>query len=212
MREMTHSELAKHEAAHFVMHWATGHPAPHVDITPAIQREHQYTITMGLTFGCCTCPSPFEQILISLAGPIGEHWAHDNQWIITNEKVAISNFVQSSINDGNTPRTEDDGDWEGCLHMLARYGVDITTQKHLDNALLFFTGATRSILKLCEAQWREATEHLITHGRIGFNGKYPDQGEEAESFFSRWGGDYGEPPDAVQSVISSFRTSADALK
>lgn len=167
---------------------------------------------MGLTFGCYTRPSPFEQILISLSGPIGEHWGNDNHWIINNEKIAINNFIQSSINDGIAPHTADDGDWEDCLHMLAQHGVDITTQKQLANALLFFTGATRSILKLCEAQWREAAEHLVAHGRIGFDGKHPDQGEGAESFFCRWGGDYGEPPEAVQSAISSFRKSADELK
>ena len=90
-----------------------------------------------------------------------------------------------------------------------------------------FIDAVRAILNLCDVPWREATDYLVEHERIGFYGPnnprpsyipplpaafkdkpQPDNGEEAETFFCRWGGDYGEPPEEVRSCVEKFRAMA----
>ena len=102
------------------------------------------------------------------------------------------------------------------------WNVDPDTEQ-FKKRLSVYIDATRAILTLCEAQWQEVTEHLIKHGRIGFYGPHnprpahvpplpdrfknrpqPDNGEEAESFFFRWG-EWGEPPKEIQACVEKYR-------
>ncbi len=198
--------VAKHEAAHFVIAWATECPAYHVDITPAAHKvcsnDPNHEI-VGRTFGICGRPTPLEHILIDLAGPVADYWEQGNVRLREGEKVDIEHAL-SSIADSEW-LDQDDGDWDSCLRWMANYGIDVLDHKSLNDALSLFLDAVRATLKLCEKEWKEAAEYLAAHGRIGFDGEHPDSGEEAESFFFRWGEDWGVPPQNVRNEIDGLR-------
>ncbi len=207
----TKLEKARHEAAHFVIAWATGCPSSHVDITSAVQKvctNDPDQIIEGKTFGSCGTPTPFEAILNSLAGPVADYWEQNYTCLLKGEQDDIDRALASIAN--NERLDQDDGDWDSCLRSMVRYGIDVLDKEILSNALLLFFDAVRSTLNSCETEWQEATEYLVAHERIGFDGEHPDQGEGAEYFFCRWGGDYGEPPEAVKSCVEKFRVTIQA--
>lgn len=205
---MTLQQIARHEAAHFVISWATGCPSLHVDITQSGRRTCNDGEILGRTFGKVGHPTPFDHILDSLAGQVADHWESDGRDILEIEQEHIERIVKD-ISEGDY-LDQDDDDWNYCIRQMAFY-VDVLTPEQRNNALLLFMAAIRELLHLCEKQWKESTEHLIQHGQIGFDGNYPDQGEEAEMFFGNWGNDYGEPPETVRSCVARYRSALEAL-
>jgi hypothetical protein len=203
----SYEQIARHEAAHFVLAWAVGNPQPYVDITPAAQKlcdNNPNEIILGKTFGSAG-GSPFEHILSDLAGPVADYWAQGNDALLEGEKVFIEQALAAIAN--NECLDQDDGDWEHCLREMAEYGFDVLDHKSLNDALSLFLDAVRETLKLCEGEWQEATAYLVEHGRIGWNGGHWDSGEGSEEFFFRWGGDYGEPPQKARAEIDKLLAS-----
>ena len=189
-------DTARHEAAHFVVHWAIGFPAYQVDITPEGQREGE----LGITKGCPVAPTNVADILVSIAGPVADNWECDNFQLFENCKNEIGEAIKDYKNGNQYHSTH--SDWESCVHSLYLSGVDILDGKQLEDSLNWYIDAVRSILKQCNNQWNEATEHLVKYGRIGFDGEHPDQGQGAEYFFFRWGDDYGRPPKGIQNIAN----------
>ena len=211
--------MARHEAAHFVAAWAVECP------NPQVETARPRGPILAVTSGQVGRPTPFEHILITLSGPVADHWREDNARMLESERDIINGVVADCMN--GIPLDPDDGDWDGILRQMAEYGIDISDRKALNDALSMFIDAVRAILNLCDVPWREATEYLVEHERIGFYGPnnprpsyipplpaafkdkpQPDNGEEAETFFCRWGGDYGEPPEEVRSCVEKFRAMA----
>ena len=209
--ERTKQVLARHEAAHFVIAWATGCPSYYVDITSAAQKvcdNDPDVIITGRTFGSCGISSPFEGILIDLAGPVADYWEQDTPRLLKGEQDDIDRALASIA--GGEWLDPDDGDWDSGLRRMAEYGIDVLDKKILNAALSLFLDAVRSTLNSCETQWQEVTEHLVAHERIGFVDERLEQGDEAEDFFCRWEGDYGELPEAVKSCVEKFRVTIQA--
>ncbi len=227
--EPTKQKLARHEAAHFVVDWAVGQPKYPVDITSAAQKicgNNPNMMILGQTYGD-QGSSPFENILGLLAGPVADYWGHDNSYLLKGDKNIIDRTLSSIAE--RVPLDVDDGDWDACLRSMVHYGINVLDKKTLDVALPLFLDAVRSLLKLCEKEWQEATEHLVRYGGIGYYGAHnppppdmppvspdfkdrplPDSGEEASMFFTRWGDDWEEPPEAVKSCIEKSRATIQA--
>lgn len=200
-------DLARHEAAHFVVDWAIGCPSSKVDITPSAHKLcADGSEIIGVAVG--DCGSPFEYILSVLAGPMSDYWEHDDLEILELNKELIARFV-SELADGISMDV-DACDFDCCLHNLCYY-VDVLNPVRLKETLLLFLAAVRSILKSCESEWQEVAKHLEEHGRIGFDGEHWDGGEEAESFFLRWGADWGQPPESIRKYVAQFRAATDEL-
>ena len=228
MREPTKQELARHEAAHFVVAWAVACPAYRVDITPTarkIDADDPNSKQLGVTNGQCGDYSPFAEILTCIAGPVADLWESDGGQLLKSDEENVARVL--SLVAANMPPRSVSTDWYNCVLEMRRFGIDILDPNNFNEAISIFDDAVRCILKLCETPWREAAEHLVEHGRIGFYGPHhprpsevpplpaafkdrpqPDQGEEAETFFCRWGNDYGEPPEEVQSCVEKFRAMA----
>lgn len=200
-------ELARHEAAHFVMGWAVECPAYQVAIdSPQQNSEDHNVVKLGAASGQCQDYSPFAEVMVDLAGPVADHWEHDNTQMVKAEKSTIRNALPSIL-DGKLVRSDYyNTDWNNALRYLSHF-CDIQDNAKRTSTLLLFLDAVRSTLKLCEAEWSEATEYLIQHGRIGYDGEHPDQGQGAEYFFCRWGDDWGKPPEAVQKFMAEFASS-----
>lgn len=216
MSNMKETErTARHEAAHFVVSWAVDCPQRHVDITPAIQKnkedaygnEHR---TIGLTSGGDednTFGKIFEDMLATLAGPVSDYFGKDVSALLDGEKSHIDWVLKSFKDDidfDNTIREFDGSDWDQVCHFLFYY-VDVLDEKKRNDALSMLINGVRSILELCEKEWREATEYLLAHGRIGYDGNHPDCGEGADEFFCRWGDDWGKPPEKIAAHVDGFR-------
>ena len=209
--------LARHEAAHFVIGWAVDWLLSPVDIRPSVRsqcRNDPSRQILAKTYGA-EGASPFQHALIDLAGPVADNWGKRNAEILDAEKPKIDRALES-IKEGY-PLHLDDGDWDSALRQLIKQGFDVTVPTQAQSTLLVFIDAVRAILSLCESQWKEVTEYLIKHGRIGFSGQkingieISDQGEVASSFFSRWGEDGGDPPKAVSDCVEKYRFAVDAL-
>lgn len=202
----TKQELARHEAAHFVVAWATHRPDPYVDISSAVQDAGDGT--EGRTFGSIYNELiPFENILVSLAGPAADYWEQDISHLIKGNK----HHIDSTLEDIAEKLPLLDGtDWDGCLHGMKRYGINVLDSKTLNDALAIFIDAVRSLLNMCKTEWQETTDFLIEHERIGWNGEHFDYGEEAATFFARWGDDWGDPPEAVESCVEKWRAAIQA--
>ncbi|MBQ3747302.1 MAG: hypothetical protein II863_07810 [Kiritimatiellae bacterium] len=206
--EHTKQMLARHEAAHFVIAWATETPRPYVDITPAGQKvcnNDPTHVIMGRTFGSNIIPTPFNGILNDLAGPVADYWGQGIDCLLEGEKEDIERAL-ASIAEGEYIN-QDDGDWDSCFRNMAQLGVDVLDKVVLKDALPQYLDAVRSILNLCEKEWQEVTEHLVIHERIGWNGEHWDQGEDAERFFFKWDGNFGEPSEEVKSRIKEYCAS-----
>lgn len=202
--------LARHESAHFVTAWAADCPSYQVDITPAARRvcrDDESMMIMGQNYSTGGMPTPFDHILVAIAGPVADNWDGNDTLGMSRDEI---DRALKSIADG-APLDEDDGDWDEILRQLIWHGVDVTDEKSLLCAIELFDEAARAILRSCEKPWNEAMEYLIAHGRIGFDGDRPDQGEGASVFFERWGGDWGEPSEDVQSLIAKYRHEAEGL-
>ena len=226
--EYTKQDLARHEAAHFVAAWAVECPAYHIDITSTARKVSDDDPSMerlGVTYGQCGDYSPFAEVLSNLAGPVADHWENDTKQLLERDSKEISRSI-SLIGANMSPQSVSD-DWYNCILEMCRFGVDILDRNNFTSALSMFIDAVRAILNLCDVPWREATDYLVEHERIGFYGPnnprpddvpplpaafkdkpQPDNGEEAGKFFSRWGGDYGEPPEEVRSCVEKFRAMA----
>ena len=135
---------------------------------------------MGKTFGSCGTPTPFEAILIDLAGPVADYWGESNPCLLRGEKDDVDHALASIA--GCECLNQDDGDWDSCLRRMAEYGIDVLDKKKLSDMLPIFLDAVRSTLNLCETEWQEVTEYLAVHGKIGWDGEHWDAGEAAESF------------------------------
>ena len=137
--ERTKLELARHEAAHFVIAWATNCPCPYVDITPAVQKvcnNDPANVIMGKTFGSCGTPTPFEAILIDLAGPVADYWGESNPCLLRGEKDDVDRALASIA--GCECLSQDDGDWDSCLRRMAEYGIDVLDKRCSVTCFRFF--------------------------------------------------------------------------
>lgn len=209
---MTIETIARHEAAHFVVGWATGRPSLHVDITPSRQRicrNDPTTIIMAVNYPPVGRPLPFDQILTSLAGPVSDHWNEDNARLMDFELHWVQKAVQR-IKDG-VSLSGDDGDWDMALGQMMYFGVDPTDETRLKAGVAHFLDATRGVLIRCKEMWDDVYKTLLSHQRIGFNGAHPDQGEEAEGIFCKWGDEWGEPPRDVQDYVTKIRNDTDSI-
>lgn len=196
-------ETARHEAAHFVVHWALEIPAFHIDITQAVGKINPDIL--GITSGCSNSPTPFTDIIVSLAGPMADHWENGDADILKLDKDILDDIL-ATYQDGNCLHSHK-SDWESCIKSLVFMRIDILDPKQLNDALLLFLGAVRAILSQCKTQWDEVTEYLVEHGRIGFNGEHKDSGEGAEEFLFRWG-EWYQPPKEVKAVVARFHDAA----
>ncbi len=211
----TIKRTARHEAAHFVAGWAVDCRACYVDIPegPEACRYDQSRAKGGFTGDWCCDPDPFQRVVIGIAGIVADNSGKDANQLLEDEKDEINQAIECVIKGWAT----DHLDWEDLMEDLCSF-CDITDPTQLKQAITFFYDATRAILKLCEAQWQEVTEYLVKNRRIGFTGEFlngmaiKDQGEEAESFFARWGGDLDEPPAAVRDCVEEYRIAASALE
>ena len=211
----TIKRIARHEAAHFVSGWAVECRACHVDIPeePKACRYDQSRAKGGFTGGWSCDSDPFQRVIIGIAGIVADNWGKDVKQLLEDEKDEINQAIECVIKKLAT----DHFDWEDLMEDLCDF-CDITDPTQVKQVISVFYDATRDILKLCEAQWQEVTEYLVKNRRIGFTGEYlngiaiKDQGEEAESFFTRWGGDWGEPPAAIRDCVEKYRITASALE
>lgn len=203
--EPTKQELARHEAAHFVVAWATGEPDNYSDISSAGQKVCDGFIVAGRTFGRdLNLSLPFENILIGLAGPVADYWEQDNSHLLEGYKDDIDRTL-AAIAEKLPMQYEND--WDNCLYNMILYGINVLDGKTLNDALALFIDAVRSLLNLCKTEWQEATDYLVEHERIGWNGEHWDCGEESSTFFARWGDDWEQPPEAVKSCVEKFRAT-----
>ena len=206
----TKEELARHEAAHFVVAWAVDCPHAGADITPSIRRmcrDGEAEIT-GLAFSSAGYPSPFEHIIVALAGPIADYWGQDNSRIMDADKAWIDKALDS-ITEG-VPLDADGGDWDDALRQLIRLGYDVTVPVELKEGVNAFLDAARAILKSCEAQWQEAAERLTAHGRIACAPE-PDAWpplSEAELLTSNWATDDDPVPKQIRNCVDECRATA----
>jgi hypothetical protein len=202
---------ARHEAAHFVTAWAVDCPAYYVDITSSVRKECRTDSTMetvGANFGLYgSGDGPFEEAILTLAGPVADHWGQDNNQIWELCKDRIRNAIESL-----ECQYDDEGDWYEVFHCLLLQGIDVTDPAQARKALLMFLDAAKEILTLCQTQWQEVTEYLMSHGRIGFDGEHRDQGEEAETFFFRWGENWGESPKPIRDCVAKYRNAVKVLQ
>ncbi len=206
MIKRTKPQLARHEAAHFVMAWATGRPDPYCDISPDVKKAGDGT--EGRTFGTDRDESiPFENILTGLAGPVADYWEQDISHLLKGDKDDIDRTLAAIAE--KLPM-QYGSDWDNCLYSMRRYGIDVLDNKTREDALAIFNDAVRSLLNLCKAEWQEATDFLIEHERIGWDGKNFDNGQRAGRFFEKWGDDWGDPPEAVKSCVEKWRATIQA--
>ena len=194
------SNVARHEAAHFVVAWAVECPAMQVDTYPKGDCLGKNSCICGDSLG-------FESAVGSLAGTVSDNWGTGSDKMLEVEAEQVKRATED-IAGGYEYGHDYQEDWYSAMCCLAYMGVDVTDPTQVRDALLLLLDAVRAILKTCETQWQEVTEHLIAHRRIGFyeNGR-PDQGEEAESFFFRWSDNWGVPPDEIRACVEKFRTA-----
>ena len=200
LSQMELSRVARHEAAHFVVAWAVECPAIQVDTYPKGDE-------LGRNGGFYGDELGFEEAVISLAGPVSDNWDTGSDKILEVDADQVKHATEDVA--GVYEHGHDyQKDWYDAMRCLAYMGVDITDPAQVRDALLLLLDAVRAILKTCEPQWQEVTNHLIAHRRIGFyeNGR-PDQGEDAESFFFRWSDNWGVPPDEIRACVEKFRTA-----
>ena len=204
--------LARHEAAHFVMSWAIGCQASYVDVTPAAQgpSKNPNTKTLAYTsrvyeyggYDGYGIDDSFNTIIRFLAGPVADNWGKDGVDVLVREKAMFDDALDSVV--GNY---EDDGDWYVTLEELNEMGIDIKNPTKLKNAVLFFIKAVQEILKLCDKQWQELTEHLIKHGRIDLDKHWTESGNDWR-FVAYWDDEDGLPPKVVRDCINKYRLLA----
>lgn len=167
-------KTARHEAAHFVVAWVLECPDTCADITPEGQKPGN-----GGYSGGSETDGNFDKITSLLAGPVADCWGKTGAEIIEWE--------------GQWIHRETD-DWSRAIHTLAESGIDTENPTALNTALSWCLNATRSILTECQENWKEVEDCLVEHGRFGFRGKFPDQGEDAiNKFFAHWEDDDGIP-------------------
>ena len=224
--EPTKEEVARHEAAHLVVAWAVEYPMKRIDITPTARKtddnDPNYERLGYNDRDDCDGNPPFENLLIDLAGPVADCWGSDNPKILEDAKDLIDSYAEFYDKEKALPAGNHD--WDHAMECLAYLGCDIAIQAEREKWLNLFLDEVRAILKLCATQWQEVTEHLVIHGRIGFYGPHnprpsyvpplpavfknrpqPDEGEEAQNFFLRWGEDNDKPPKAIQECVARFR-------
>lgn len=209
----TIKSIARHEAAHFVTAWAVGCPASFADITPAARRPSKNSNNERVAYTSGFYPSSevglddysFNEILVSIAGPVADNWGQDGDRILENEKDKIDGALDSLV--GNY---EDDGDWYETLEELNKWRIDIKDPTKLKDALLWFIKALQEVLELCKTQWQELTEHLIKHGRINLNQGWWESGNDFR-FIASWDGEDGLPPKAIRDCVKKYRLAVGAL-
>lgn len=202
--------LALHEAAHFVVGWAVECFGGCIDIRPSCRRQCSNDPTqqiLGTTNGFDGAP-PFQRVLIALAGPVSDNWGKGNAEILDAEKPTIDRALES-IKEGY-PLHSDDGDWDIILRRLIHQGFDVTVPTQAHNTLLVFIATVQEILKLCDKQWQELTEHLIKHGRINLVEGWWESGNDWR-FISNWDDEDGLPPKVVRDCVEKCRLAVDAL-
>ena len=202
-------ETARHEAAHFVTAWAVDCPAIYVDITSSVRKECRTDPTKE-TVGATSDfygrgDGPFEEAFLTLAGPVADHWGQDNNQILELDRDGIGSAIESL-----KCQYDDEGDWYTVFRCLLWQGFDVSDPAQVRKTLLMFLDAVKEVLAMCQTQWQEVTEYLMAHGRIGFDGDHWDSGEEAESFFFRWGENWGEPPKQIQECVAKYRNAVKA--
>ena len=129
--------IARHEAAHFVIGWAVTCFWSRVDIRPSRRRQCRHNPTrniLGETFA--DGESPFQKVLIELAGPVADNWGKENAEILDAEKPDIDRALES-IKEGY-PLHSDDGDWDDIFRQLIQQGFDETRPTQSHNALFVF--------------------------------------------------------------------------
>ena len=202
------TRLARHEAAHFVVAWAVGSMIYRITIYPTARqcRNDPTTGIQAETSSPVNC-SPFQHVLIDLAGPVADCLGQDNGHVLKHQKVWIDKAMES-ITSG-APLHADDGDWDKALRILCEVGFDITDPAQFQKGVCFYLDAVRAILTLCQAQWQETTEYLIANERIGYAREpYPT---EAEVLMSRWEDDEGDTPQKVRECVAKYRSQAECL-